>query len=510
VSPVEQRVPTGLLLATLMAMACASVMLASFQYVVVDMQTVFGFSSDSANALTFMPLAASLLVVFIAGSLADRLGARRLLLASIGLVIGGAVLVGLARGIGWLIAGRVLDGVGGVTMSIVALSMVNAAVSEAGQRARVFALYAAVTPAAFMVAPPLAAFIVQSAGWRAGTLPVIVMGLLALLTTWRFVPHRARMPSGELLTPLLAGIALAGLALAVTTFPVSTALSSTTAIVGILALLALIPVMRRIPVPTLDLRWWRQPGMLLLTIAVGLTAMPNLFFYTNLLLQYRYTVPVTVIALLLMVPQAIAAAGSLLSGPVSARIGPLPTAFAALLVTALAGLGTLMVTGSAPIWVPVLALTLSAGPAALVVGPMTNALLSRAPADASGAASSMRKATWTLGNVLGGALIGALAFRAFEGRLADLLGSTELTSVQARTIAREIRDGAVVDDLAARISEPIARASLIDRGPGLVDAQAYAYSVMGLTSAALYLAAAIVLMVYARRIGTRFSLRPRG
>jgi len=361
-----------------------------------------------------------------------------------------------------------------------------------------------------MVAPPLAAFIVQSAGWRAGTLPVIVMGLLALLTTWRFVPHRARMPSGELLTPLLAGIALAGLALAVTTFPVSTALSSTTAIVGILALLALIPVMRRIPVPTLDLRWWRQRGMLLLTIAVGLTAMPNLFFYTNLLLQYRYTVPVTVIALLLMVPQAIAAAGSLLSGPVSARIGPLPTAFAALLASALASLGTLMVTGSAPIWVPVLALTLCAGPAALVVGPMINALLSRAPADASGAASSLRKATWTLGNVLGGALIGALAFRAFEGRLAELLGSTELTSVQARTIAREIRDGAVVDDLAARISEPIARASLIDRGPGLVDAQAYAYSVMGLTSAALYLAAAIVLMVYARRIGTRFSLRPRG
>ncbi|MFM8894280.1 MAG: MFS transporter [Actinomycetales bacterium] len=500
---VSVRSARGIIGACMLVIASASVMLAGFQYVVTGMQLEFAFSTDTANALTFMPSAASLLVVFIAGSLADRWGPRRLLLTAITLFIGGAVVVAAAPGMTWVIIGRVLDGIGGVTMAIVALAVVNTAAREPRQRAKVFAVYAAVTPAAFMLAPAVAAFVVQSAGWRAGMLPGIIIGFVALAGVWVYVPRQAGGRPGELLTPLLAGLVLAGLALAVTTLPISPVLAQVAAAVAVLSLLALMVIMRRTANPTLDLGWVRQRGLVIVTIAVAVTAMPNLFFYTNLLLQYRYQVPLIQIALLIMVPQAIAAAACLLSGPVSSKIGPVRASIAALFVSAAASTSTLMVTSGAPIWVPILALSICASPAAFVVGPVTNALLVRAPADASGAASSMRKATWTLGNVLGGAIIGTIAFQAFESKLAGILQADGLDWRQAHVIAREIRDGAVVDELAARVSEPIAQISLIDRGPGLLQAQSYAFWVMGVASAVAYLLAAVLMVAYARRMSAR-------
>lgn len=496
---VAQR-PTGLVLASLFVIASASVMLASFQYVLVEMQVEFSFSTDSANALAFMPSAASLLVVFLAGSLADRWGPRRLLLLGITLFVAGGVLVSVAPSLGFVVVGRVLDGVGGVTMAIVALAVINSSVTEPGARARVFGLYAAVTPATFLITPPVAAGLVGWAGWRAGLVPGIVLGILALLFTVRYVPERAERGSGELVTPLLAGLVLAGLALAVTTLAISSTFSVIAISVAAVALVLLAIALRRATSPTLNVGWCRQRGVMILLVAVGLAAMPNLFFYTNLLLQYRYGASLLVIALLLIVPQACAVAGGLLSGPVSARIGPVRAAAVGLTLCSVMSLSTLFVSASSPIWVPVLALAISATPAAFIVGPLTDALLARTPQGASGAGSSVRKATWTLGNVLGGALIGAGAFSAFQSRLTEILTADGLPLEEARTIALEIRDGAVVDELAVRLAEPIAQASLLDKGPGLLAAQSHAFAVMGVMSSMLSLAAAVLMFIYMRRM----------
>lgn len=497
---VDARRPTGLIVASLLVIASASVMLASFQYVLVELQVEFAFSTDSANALAFMPSAASLLVVFIAGSLADRWGPRRLLIIAISTFISGALLVTLAPSSGVVVLGRVLDGVGGVTMAIVALSVINSTVTDPGMRARVFGVYAAVTPATFMLAPPAAALIVDAGGWRAGLVPGIVLAVGALATTLVYVPRRTNTHTGELLTPLLAGLVLAGIALSVTGLPLSGRLSAMAITIAVLALAALIIILRRIDHPALDLSWCRDRGMLLLLAALAFAAMPNLFFYTNLLLQYRYGVSLVAIAVLLIVPQACAVLGGLLSGPVSARIGAPRAATIVLFVSALTSLSMLFVTTSAPIWVPILALSLSVAPAAFVIGPMTDTLLSRAPREASGAGSSMRKATWTMGNVLGGALIGTVAFTAFQSRLSDILRADGLPFREAQVIAEEIRGGAIVDDLAARLTVPIARDDLLARGPGLLEAQSYAFSVMGVTTAVLTLSAAVLMVLYLRRM----------
>ena len=492
------RLPWGTIVTAFVATAAMYVTLSSFGFAMVEMQVDLGFTTDDVNALAYMPAAGSLLVVFVAGSLADRWGPRRLLILALALYTTGAAVIGLAPNVAWIIVGRILDGVGGVSMAIVALSVINSTVRQEGQRARVFGAYAAITPLTFLLVPPLSAAIVESLGWRVLALGPVLLGAGTLLATLRFVPRQRAGTSGELWTPLLAGVGLAGFALGMTNLSTNRTLATTAFLAAIAALVVLVALMRRLKTPTLRLGWCRERGMAILLVAVVLAAMPNLFFYTNLLLQYRYTVSLFTIALLLMVPQASAVIGGLLSGPVSARIGPARAATAALFVTALMCLSTLIVSGQAPIWVPVLCLALIVGPMSFIIGPLTNTLLSRAPVDASGAASSVRKATWTLGSVIGGALTGAFAFGAFQARLADILANDGMSPDEAAGIAQLIRDGAVVDKLALTLANPIAREDLISRGPGLLEAQSFSFTVVGVVSAAIYVLAGLVMLAYLR------------
>jgi len=165
------QTPTGMVVAAFLAMGCGLVSLAGFELILVPLQVDLQFSVDDANALIFMPSAASLLIVFVAGSLTDRWGPRRPLVIATAMFTLGSALVGLAPSLPWVVLGRVLDGIGGVTMAIIALSVINSSAVDPGKRARLFGIYAAIAPAMFIVSPALTAFIVEQATWRAGVVP---------------------------------------------------------------------------------------------------------------------------------------------------------------------------------------------------------------------------------------------------------------------------------------------------------------------------------------------------
>ncbi len=96
--------------------------------------------------------------------------------------------------------------------------------------------------------------------------------------------------------------------------------------------------------------------------------------------------------------------------------------------------------------------------------------------------------------------MGALSFSAFQTSLADILDMDGLPFEEAALIAQEIRNGAVVDELGARLSDPVEREALIARGPGLLEAQSYSFAAIGVISAAVYLVAAILMAVFLRRM----------
>lgn len=494
--------------APFLAIAAHPVALASFEYMVVALQTEMGFSSDQANALTLVPAAASLLVMFVAGSLGDHLGHRRVMVAGAVLYCAGAVLAAVAPNLVAILAARALGGIGASVLTIIGLAVVNEAFTEPAARARVYGAFAALTPAVFILTPPVAAALADSVGWRAVPVLWLVLGVATSLLALRVVPGgtSARKGREELLTPILAGLALTGIAMAVVLWASDAALALASLAIGMVALAVLVVLLRRAAAghgrpPSLDLRIVRKPWVWLLLVALLVATMPNLFFFTNLLLQYRYAESLTTIALLLIVPQLAAVAGGLASGQISARIGARATAVLALGMAAATSLGTLLVRPESPVWVPVAALALCAAPIAGAAGPLTESVMDLAPADGSGAASSLRDAVWNLGGTIGSVLIGTLGFVTFEKRLAALLNSTSLDTGQADAIAAEIRNGAVVADLAAgpQVSDPTVREMLTGGAQGLLEAQSLGFSVVGVVSSAVYALAAVLLVVFIRR-----------
>lgn len=490
-----------LVLTAFLAMAASALASATFEFMIVPLQIALDLSADQTNAATLVPTGASLLVVFVVGALGDRIGLRRVMIGGAVSFVLGAALVAAAWGFPAVIVGRGLGGIGALTMSVIGLAVVNAAFRDDAQRARVFAAYAALVPAVFIVSPQIGAWLTSNVGWRVVPVLWVLLGCAVVVMAWRALPA-ASSPEAEhqeMLTPVLAGVALAGLASTATLWSTSTTLAGVSAFVGLSALLVLIVVMRRTGDPSLDLRVLQAPGAKVVFIAVLLATMPNLFFYTNLLIQYRYTLSLSEIALILVAPQAAAVAGGLASAPLVRRFGAPITAVGMLLAAAVTSLATLMVAPQAPVWVPVAVLTLCAAPIAGAVGPLTKAIMDMAPSDGSSAASAWRNATASLGGTVGGVIVAGLAFSVFQSALTDALDTTDISTEQAAGLAASVRSGAIVTELADSplVTDPAARELLT--GPGLLTAQSQAFGTAGLISAGLYTSAALVMWVAIRQ-----------
>ena len=74
-------------------------------------------------------------LILLAGALSDRWGRRRVFLAGLGWFTVASVLCAAAPGIGWLIAARALQGIGGALMTPASLAIIEASFAP-GDRTR--------------------------------------------------------------------------------------------------------------------------------------------------------------------------------------------------------------------------------------------------------------------------------------------------------------------------------------------------------------------------------------
>src|SRR4051812_15477041 len=147
-----------------------------------DIQTAFGASlSDlqwviDAYALT---LAALLLT---AGSLADRLGRRKLFALGIVAFTAGSLLCGLATSATFLALARAFQGVGAAIMFATALALIAHAF-RGRDRGAAFGIFGAVTGIAVAVGPVLGGVITSGLSWRWIFFVNIPIGIAALAIT---------------------------------------------------------------------------------------------------------------------------------------------------------------------------------------------------------------------------------------------------------------------------------------------------------------------------------------
>ena len=173
----------------------------------------------SLYALSFAaPLASGVVGMVAAGARSDRRGPVGPLLVSMVLFALGLVVCGLAPSMEVLVAGRVLQGLGGGAMTVCLYVVVGLCFPAVLQPA-VFASFAAAWVLPSLFGPALAAFVAHAAGWR-----WVFLGVVALVAAAGFLiapalrgiearDGRQPTPWGRLLWALVAAVAVLALEL---------------------------------------------------------------------------------------------------------------------------------------------------------------------------------------------------------------------------------------------------------------------------------------------------------
>ncbi|MGH8708917.1 MAG: MFS transporter, partial [Burkholderiales bacterium] len=130
-------------------------------------------------------------LVIVSGRVADLFGHRRAF--GWGLAVSALAFLGcgLAPGYGWLLAARVLQGVG-IALILGAGPALALGVYPASERTRVLSLYAAAFAIGLAAGPALGGLLVDALGWRAVYLARVPLALAALLLLANVPPTQIR------------------------------------------------------------------------------------------------------------------------------------------------------------------------------------------------------------------------------------------------------------------------------------------------------------------------------
>jgi DHA2 family methylenomycin A resistance protein-like MFS transporter len=354
-------------------------------------------------------------LLLTAGSLGDRVGSKRVFQAGLAGFTLSSAACGVAPTAGVLVGARLVQGVAAAMLVPSSLALLRAAYPDAARRARAVGLWGSIAGIAAAGGPLVGGVLVAGISWRAVFFLNVPVGLAALALAARRVPaDRGRRDGGLDLPGQLAAM----LALAALTFALIEAgprgWTSPPVVAGFAAFAAALPafllIERRAPSPMLPLRLFRNSTFSGAT-AIGLAI--NLGFYGQLFVMSLYFQHVRGYSALLtglaLLPEGLLVAlSSLVSGRVTARLGPRPPMAIGLGAGAL-GLSLLAVAGGGtPYLLLVPGLVLTGFGISFTMPAATAATIEAAPGHQAGVASGVLNASRQVGGAIGVALLGTL------------------------------------------------------------------------------------------------------
>ncbi|KOG86336.1 MFS transporter, partial [Streptomyces varsoviensis] len=367
-------------------------------------------------------------LLMLAGSTADRVGRRRVFQVGLALFSAASLLCGLAPGLGWLVAARMLQAIGGSMLNPVAMSIISNTFTDPRQRARAIGVWGGVVGLSMAAGPIMGGALVESAGWRSIFWINVPIGVAALFLTRTFIPE-SRAPRARRVDP--AGQSLVIVLLVALTYAIiespehgwTSPLVLGAAAAALCALLGLLWYEPRRTDPLIDLRFFRSVPFAGATVnaIAAFAALGGFLFVSSLYLQnVRRLDPLD--AGLYMLPMA---AMALLLAPLSGRMvaarGPrLPLLLAGTALCASAVLQALTYSAHLPTGVLVVAYLLFGTGFGLVNAPITNTAVTGMPRAQAGVAAAVASTSRQVGQSLGVAVIGALVAGAAYGSPAAL------------------------------------------------------------------------------------------
>jgi EmrB/QacA subfamily drug resistance transporter len=231
-------------------------------------------------------------VVLSAGSLADRLGRKRLFEIGLSIFILSSLACALAQDITVLNAARAVQGIGAAIMFAVSLALLAHAFPTAKERAGALAAYGASIGASFAVGPLVGGALTSGLDWEWIFLVNLPIGIACLVITRLFV-QESRDPNAHGIDwpgqiTLGAGLFLLVLALLRGNEQGWGSPAIVAELAGaVAALIAFVAVERRVRQPMLPLRFFRNPaftGAQIAAFAISASFFA-VFVYTTLYLQ---------------------------------------------------------------------------------------------------------------------------------------------------------------------------------------------------------------------------------
>jgi EmrB/QacA subfamily drug resistance transporter len=354
-------------------------------------------------------------LLMLSGSMADRFGRRRVFQVGLFIFALGSLLCSVAPGLGWLVAFRGMQAIGGSMLNPVALSIIVNTFTDPKERAKAMGIWGSVFGLSLALGPVLGGVLVSGIGWRSIFWINVPIGMVAIVLTQMFVPEskaaRARRidPFGQGIVVVMLGSLTYGIIEGPNrgwSSPIILGLF----VLSALSAAALVVTELRRREPLIDVRFFRSaPFSGASLIAVSAFAVLGSFLFLNTLYLQDVRHYSALQSGLMTLPMALMlfifarVSGSLVGsrGPrLPLALAGVPLAVGALLLTHL--------TDHTSIYYLILAYLFIGIGCGLVNAPISNTAMSGMPIDQAGVAGGVASTSRQVGSSLGVAVTGSI------------------------------------------------------------------------------------------------------
>ncbi len=364
----------------------------------------------NAYLLTFAVL------LITSGRLGDLYGRKAMFMAGLSVFSLASLACGLAPSVGFLIAFRAVQGVGGAMMMPNTLSIISN-VFPPEERGKAMGFWGGVSGISLALGPSLGGLLVEAASWRWIFFINVPIGLILLPVAYRFVPESTEPGAAKQID--YPGVIVLTLSLLALTFALiegqnygwTSPLILSLFAAAVIGLVVFVLIERRQSQPLMQLSLFKDRNFST-TNGIGLIlsfGMMGVFFLLPVFLQaiLGYS---AIKAGLVMTPLAVVIiVAAPLSGTLSDRVGPKWLIFAGMLVTALGFILTRRVMVPDASWQSmVLPFAVAGFGIGMVMPVMTSAVMGSVPPEKAGQASGVLSSVRQIGSVLGIAVMGAV------------------------------------------------------------------------------------------------------
>lgn len=385
----------------------------------------------------------------IGGRIGDIFGRRRAFVFGVAVFTLSSATAGFAPDDIWLVASRVLQGIGAAFMMPGTLSIITDAFPPS-ERGKAIGTWAGVSALALAIGPVLGGFLTEHVSWRAIFYINLPVGALAVAAALFVVRESRDITVGRKVDYL--GVTLLTVSLTALVLTLiegnswgwgSTAVVSLWAVAAVF-MLAFIYAERRVIAPVVEFGLFKSRNFIgsVITAFIISFAMMGVFFFLALYMQnvlgysalgagVRF-LPTTLVIMVL----------SPLSGRLSDRIGPRIPIVAGMALITLA-LWMFSRTGVGDTFSDILPafIVLGAG-IGLTMSPMSTAAMNAVSKTKAGIASGVLSMFRMVGGTFGVAALGALFQSEAKGRMAETLAGSGLTAAQQSSFAHQLTGGA--------------------------------------------------------------------